>query len=381
MLARFPPGLCVLTPSGELGLLEPNGHVRNHPGLTTALSSHVAEFLAAYQAGPDRAGRRAAVLHFPSGDHPWETATLSLEDDVVRNLFPAGGRTRSELTSFQQRQRHRSVFRGLELMIEFRREGRPSSPVYCPVLYAEPARLAGRSAALGREPTNAERDSLVIDVLNLAALGDQRTFDDPAIVALNEFLHERLIDKSQRRKSGLEVQQTDYVPDSEPERIEPDLGHVTRWTLMDDVTLPQVDLYRPHDAERVDHIECWLRQPSKPVNPDRLREFVQFSEMENAALLELAARSLLYSAPGGVLLLDVSMTDAWNMYLLEGAIMLTAPDGATLRIDGGSDKARFPISFLKPRKYRVEALSPIQFIWVHDMLLAAVHAPQVGEAV
>jgi hypothetical protein len=126
----------------------------------------------------------------------------------------------------------------------------------------------------------------------------------------------------------------------------------------------------------VDRIECWLRIPHTPVKPERLREFVQFREMDEPTLNELAARSLLYSAPGGAHLLDNDVSDAWNLYLLDGSIMLTAADGVTLRVDGGSHQARYPISFLKPRKYRVDALSPINFLWIHDMLLAAVNAPE-----
>jgi len=52
--------------------------------------------------------------------------------------------------------------------------------------------------------------------------------------------------------------------------------------------------------------------------------------------------------------------------------MLTPADGATLRIDGGTDKAAYPVAFLKPRKYAIESLTPVSFLWVHDLLLEAV---------
>jgi len=379
LLASLPPGLCVITQNGELGILEADGRLRVHAPLMKSLNGHLDAFLSAYQSTPDAGDRRVAVLHRAAGSHPWDSATLSLEDQVVRDLYPAGGRARGSLTSFQQRQRHRSLYRGLELMIEYRREGRPNTPMYCPVLYAQPTRLERRAAALGRTPSDTESETLVLDVLNLAALGEQRVLDSPAIAALNAFLLQRLIDKSQRRESAYELLDRSYERGTEVPVEEPVLDDVPDWTLLDEVTLPQVDLYRPHEAERVDHIECWLRQPRTPVKPERLREFVQFREMDEASLNELAARSMLYSAPGGAHLLDLGLSDAWNLYLLEGSMMLTAPDGATLRIDGGSPKARFPVSFLKPRKYTVDALSPIDFLWIHDMLLAAVDAPAPRE--
>lgn len=375
-LAQLPPGVCVLTARGELGVLEANTGLRRSEALTRALAGHARGFLDAYGADPHAGDRRVAILHRTAGAHPWATATLSFEDQVVRDLYPAGGRARGSLTSFQQRQRHCGLYRGMELMLEYRQESRPDTPVYCPVVCEVPVRLEHRTAALGRDPAGDEAGSLVLDVVNLAARGGQGVYDNPAIRALSAQLYRMLINKGLRRAASYEFAEFDPQTAGEPAREEPALDHLPDWRLLDEVTLPQVDLYRPHDAERVDRIECWLRQPATPVKPERLREFMQFRELDEPSLHELAARSPLYSAPGGAYLLNPGASDAWNLYLLDGSIMLTAADGATVRVDGGSQKARFPISFLKPRKYRVDALSPINFLWIHDMLLAAVHAPE-----
>ena len=375
-LTNLPPGICILTESGDLGVLEAGYGLRTSAALTQALAGHIRGFLDAYRTDPHAGERRVAIVHYTAGSHPWASATLSFEDQVVRALYPAGGRVRGGLTSFQQRQRHRSLYRGMELMLEYRRESRPDTPVYCPVLYAVPTGLADRAASLGRALLPEESEDRVMDVLNLATLGEHRTHDSPAIRTLNTLLQRLLINKQLRCESSYELMERSFEPGDTVPVPEPVLGDVPDWQLMDEVTLPQVDLYRPHESERVDRIECWLRIPHTPVKPERLREFVQFREMDEPTLNELAARSLLYSAPGGAHLLDNDVSDAWNLYLLDGSIMLTAADGATLRVDGGSHQARYPISFLKPRKYRVDGLSPINFLWIHDMLLAAVNAPE-----
>jgi len=373
---NLPPGICILTERGELGVLEAGYGLRISAALTRALTGHIQKFLAAYAADPHAEDRRVAILHQSTGSHPWSSATLSFEDQVVRDLYPVGGRTRGGLTSFQQRQRHRSLYRGMELMLEYRRESRPDTPVYCPVLYAAPTRLADRTATLGRVLLPEETGEQVMDVLNLSTLGERRTHDTPAIRRLNKLLQRLLINKQLRIESSFDLLERSFDPEVVVPAPEPVLDGVPDWQLMDEVTLPQVDLYRPHESERVDHIECWLRFPNLPVKPERLREYVQFRELDESNLTELAARSLMYSAPGGTHLLDSQVWDAWNLYLLDGSIMLTADDGATLRVDGGSVPARHPIAFLKPRKYRVDALTPVNFLWIHDMLLAAVNAPE-----
>lgn len=375
-LANLPPGICILTEGGELGVLEAQSGLRISAALTRPLAVHIEALLRDYRADPHTGDQRVAILHQVNDAHPWSSATLSFEDRVVRDLFPAGGRARGSLTSFQQRQRHRSLYRGMELMLEYRHESRPQSPPYCPVLYAVPYRLAERGRTLGRDLQAHECDNRVLDVLNLATLGDGRAHDSPAIRTLNALLQRLLINKQQRRDVSYDLVDRDFDPADVVVAPEPVLDHIPDWKLMDEVCLPLVDLYRPHESERVERIECWRRIPHSPVKPERLREFVQFREMDDAVLNELAARCMLYSAPGGAHLLDGDERDSWNLYLLDGSIMLTARDGATLRVDGSSDKARFPISFLKPRKYHVDALTPINFLWVHDMLLAAVNAPE-----
>ena len=132
------------------------------------------------------------------------------------------------------------------------------------------------------------------------------------------------------------------------------------------------DERRLHEAEPVEPIERWLKIPHQAVSTERLRDFAQFRGLDVTRLIDLAARSLIYTAPAGTCLLGRGMRDNWNLYLLEGSLMLTPADGSTLRVHSGTDKAARPISALKPRQYTIDTLTAVSFIWVHDLHFAAV---------
>lgn len=372
VLAEIPAGLYVLTANGELGVYDEQRQLRIDEPLTRVFAEHNRAFLRSHLQDPLADERRVAILFEAQEPHAWGRLTLSLEDSVVRSLYPAGGRAPGGFTAFQQKSRSMSVYRGMELLLDYHHESTPEVPVYCPVLFNPHCALSERSSALGREPHEQERDVPVFDILNLIAAIPSARGASPAILALVDKIRQGLIHKDQRRDSPLSVQHAllhaaPTVPGEDAyAQIERDkrLGRA--------VTLPIVDERRLHETEHVAPIERWLRIPHQPAGSERLRAFVQFKTLDEARLAEVTARSLIYTAPAGTRLLDRGLRDAWNLYLLEGALMLMPEDGATLRVDGGTDKAAYPIAFLKPRKYTVETLTPVSFLWVHDLLLEAV---------
>ncbi len=373
VLAGLPAGFYTLTASGDLGTYDAQGQLHIDAPLSQAFADHNRTFLRSYLDGAQAGGdHRIAVLFESQQPRAWGQLTLSLEDAVVRDLYPASGHVAGGLTAFQQKSREMSVYRGMELLLDYRRKSVAEVPVYCPVLFNPHATLGQRVSALGREPGEPERDIPAIDVLNLAAIIPAARRAAPAILALVDKIRQGVIRKDQRRDSPLTVQHAllhaaPTVPGEDAyAQIERDkrLGRA--------VTLPIVDERRLHETEHVAPIERWLKIPHQPAGSERLRAFVQFKTLDEARLAEVTARSLIYTAPAGTRLLDRGLRDAWNLYLLEGALMLMPADGATLRVDGGTDKATYPIAFLKPRKYTVETLTPVSFLWVHDLLLEAV---------
>lgn len=371
ILTALPAGLYALTGNGELGVYDAQHVLHVDAELTRAFAGHNRAFLRAYLKDPQAEERRVAALYHAAEPQAWGRLTLGFEDSALRELYPVGGRASGELTAFQLKNRAKSVYRGIELLLDAKRG---DAPLYCPVLFNPHATLAERATALGRAPYENERELPVLDVLNLLATVPNARRSSPAVLALVGRLRQRLIRREARSELGFAVLHADHSTGAQLPAEEAYAEIERDKRLRRALTLPQLDARRLHELERVAPVERWLKIPHQPVTPERLRDFAQFRALNETHLAELAARSLLYTAPPGTRLLDRGMSDAWNLYLLEGALMLTPADGATLRVDGGGDKARYPVAFLKPRKYTVETLTPVSFLWVHDLLLEAVHA-------
>lgn len=372
VLTGIPAGLYVLTASGELGIYDAQRQLHVDEPLTRAFAEHNRAFLRSHLQDPLAGDRRVAILFESREPSAWGNLTLSLEDSVVRALYPTGGRTHGGLTAFQKKSRKLSVYRGMELLLDYRHESKPDVLVYCPVLFNPHCSLSGRVSALGREPHEQERDTPVLDMLNLVATIPPARRASPEVLAIIDKLRQGVVRKDRRRNLPWSLQNASS-PTATLGLVEDAYAQIARdKRLGRAVTLPSVDERRLHETEHIGPVERWLRIPHQPVSTERLRAFVQFRRIDNDHLTELSARSLIYTAPAGTRLLDRGLQDAWNLYLLEGALMLTPADGAALRVDGGTDKAAYPVAFLKPRKYMVETLSPVSFLWVHDLLLAAV---------
>lgn len=367
---ELPAGFYVLTGSGELGAYDAQRKLHIDGALSQAFREHNRAFLRSYLGASQSDELRVAILYETLQPREWGRLTLSLEDVVVRDLYSTGGRA-GALTVFQQKNREKSAYRGMELLLESRRESAPEIPVYCPVLFDAHATLSKRVSALGREPSEPERDIPVLDVLNLIANIPSARRGTSEILALVDKLRQGIVRKEQRRDIAWEIQhakQSSSLPPSADA-----YGQIARDKRMQRaLTLPNVDERRLHENEHVEPVERWLKLPHQPVGSERLRWFAQFRGLDDVRAAELSARSLLYTAPGGTRLLERGLQDSWNLYLLEGTLMLTPADGATLKVVGGTDKAAYPIALLKPRKYQVDTLTPVSFLWVHDLLLEVV---------
>lgn len=372
ILSNLPVGPYVLTADGKLGTYDAEGRLCIDVPLSRAFAQHNMEFLRDYLRDPGADDRRLAILYTAPEPHQWGPLTFSLEHFLVRELYPAGGRASDNLTVFQQKNRDKSLFRGMELILDYRRESAPNVPVYCPVLFNGHATIATRATALGREPRDGERDIPVIDVLNLVANLPHLRRTAPEVHALMDSVRDALIRKEMRREPQFELLDLGKRPTGLGPTDDAFVEIARDRRLNRDIDLSGVDARRVHETERVDLIERWRGTNHKPVDSGQLRHFAPFRELDDASLATLAARSHVYSAPAGMRLLERGMRDAWNLYLLEGSLMLTAEDGATLRVDAGAQMAARAIAYLKPRKYTVETLAPTRFLWVHDLLLEAV---------
>lgn len=366
-----PSGLYVLTPQGELGYYDRQRRFRLDAALSAALSEHCRGYLQSYLADPEAGRYRVAIVYAARIPKAWGPITMYLEEFVIRELYPVSGQTGKELTAFQKKNRTKSLYRGMELLLEHRSESAPEALNYCPVLFDRQMTCARYLPGLDLPEAEVAREAPVVEMLNLVANIPPTRRAMPAFLALREKLRHGLIRKDKRRPPKLELLE------NTPSRWESQASAEDAYADVDKrderaITLDGEDLGRLHTQQRIEQVEQWLEIPHRPVDPGRLRGFLHFRDLDPARLALLAAKSLVYTAPAGARLLERGMTDPWNLYLLEGVVALAPGDGPMLLVESGSDKAASPIAFLKPRKYTVTATTKVSFLWIHDVLLKVV---------
>lgn len=350
MLESLPDlaGLYVLNPKGELWFYDSNRQYCFDADLTSALAAHIRDFLAFYPEHPDTC--RLATVSPNREPKPWRGVTLLLEENVVRNLYPAGRGVAKGLTVFQKKNCEKSIYRGMELLLRHRNASAAEIPVYCPVLFDRHASLSGdASPSPGQLIAEGSVRALAIEILDLSATVPLRKRDSPIWQTLNQKLQASLIREGQRTNTNFEIMEN------------------FEWT---DVFQEKID--KLHHTERFELVEQWLETPSHPVSPEQLSNFFHFRGLDPKKLALIASKCLIYKAPAGVRLFDAGMWDSWNFYLLDGTVTLATDGMAMAVVEGKTEKSATPISFLKPRKYAVTTLTEVSFIWVHDVLLQAI---------
>jgi len=108
----------ILLPNGKLGTYRPSGEFVVQQAFTEMFAEHIQDFLKTYNDNPDADGYRMGVVFPTREEQPWKSATLALETEIVRKLYPSGGNREKDLTSFQRRNIEKSVYQGGERLME-----------------------------------------------------------------------------------------------------------------------------------------------------------------------------------------------------------------------------------------------------------------------
>lgn len=372
-------GFYTLNAQGELAFHDEHGQLVVDSALTNVFRSHNQRFLQTYLKDPSTQGdasalRLAVICRLPMKTQ-WDSETLILETSVLRSLYSMkDSKPDTALTEFQKRSQKQSVFRGMELLLEFRKEGAPELPIFCPVLF-------DRGTSLGDYPSLPEWAGLqdasqvrVVEVLNLVATIPAPHRTNAGVLRLLRTIHDRVVRKDVRRPTGLTLVDKTYGT-SGVRGTSYARGLNTGATALRVAEPAKPFPVSPiADIARLDrdvaHAECSVgRMVSRRVEPAALRTFPRFSNFLPDDLAMLAGASRLYAASAGTELLQRGATDNGTFYLIEGKIRLEAPDGKIQSIAGGTPAAQQPIANLKPRKYSVVAETSVTFLWIPDALL------------
>lgn len=161
----------VLTSQGLIGRFEPGDGFRVFKRLSASVGEYSKRLLQAYQETPDSSDICPAILIPPMPTRKWHSASLVLDDNVLHRLFPSGGGVAPTLlTPFQSRNRERSIYQGMELLIAYENKSMPDVAFYCPVLFGQGRKLIDYPRYAGLVADDVPRDTPVIEVLNFIAL-------------------------------------------------------------------------------------------------------------------------------------------------------------------------------------------------------------------
>ena len=370
-------GFYTLTPEGQLGFYGQDKKFVLDAKLTTTFIDYNGRYLMAYLQNPAQGNFRLAIIHRTQEKRPWGSDTLLLEKHIVRRLYPVTGMTTDkDLTAFQTKNQEKSIFRGMELFLDYKDGSNPGMPVFCPVLYDRRATLDGYASILGRPITSEDRETPVVEVLNLLAAIPMGRRDASEITILKDKIYQGAVKKGMRKPSGFtliddirgntqaagETAGDDHY-DGVDKRVE---RKVTLGSGGDGAkdTANGLDVSVP-----IKNIATSLVGHPEPVDSMALKIFTRFRDLDHDKLEAIAAQSLVYKVPPGTPLLERGTNDSLNLYLLDGTVKLVAADGGEKFVVGGSATASSPVSCLKPRMYSVSAFTRVAFLWVDDKLI------------
>jgi len=380
-IGTFPglTGFYVLTSDGELGRYNKDNQFVPDTKLTKTYDNYNRQYLMAYLRNPEQGNFRLALIHRSQEEKPWGSYTLLLEKHIVRRLYPVTGMTMElDLTTFQKKNREKSIYRGMELFLEYKDTSTPEIPVYCPVLYDRETVLGDYASVLDRKVSPADHDTPVVEVINmLAAIPSSKRFS-PEIAILKEKIYQGIVKKGMRKSAEFTLiedirrnAQTAAGTDVDP------YGDIDKRTERQ-VTLDSMNAhgkamgYNAEESAFIKSLSASLVGRPEPPDPMVMKTFSRFRDLSHEKLVELAEKCLVYKVPPGTPLLERGTRDTWNFYLLEGSVQLVAADGMEKRIDSGTDAASNPVSSLKPRMYTVRALTRVAFLWIDDRLVEQV---------
>ena len=368
-------GFYVLTSDGQLGTYDQDGEFVVDAKLTRAFADYNRRFLMTYLQSPEKGNFRLAIIHRTQEKRPWGSETLLLEKNIVRRLYPMTGTTELDLTVFQKKNREKSIYRGMEIFLEYKDASTPDLPVYCPVLYDRGMTLDCYAGNLDRPVTPADRETPVVEILNLLAgipMGKRYT---PEIGILKEKIYQGIVKKGMRKSAEftlIEDIRRNAVAATDNAAADPyaDVDKRSERQVTLDSKAGDADvLHNANDNALIRNIGSTLVGRPEPAEPGTLKIFTRFRELDHAKLEALAGRCLIYKVPPGTRLLERGTNDSWNLYLVDGTVELVAADGMPKTIEGGTPTASNPISCLKPRMYTVSALTRVAFLWIDDKLI------------
>lgn len=342
-------GFYVLTPEGGLGRYEAEGHLAPEPSLTNALSRTIDMLLREYRAGrTDTLALALVTAHIT--ERPWRSASLVFSDQALREIYRSGDDPRTPLTDFQKKNRIKSLFQGMELVLDARKASQPQRPRYCPVFFVPEVNANVLDDRYGVEGTPPGR---VFEVLDLMAPLSPDEQQEPVYAKMvMEMVRSRIAPDMRSGPSLMlatgaspEIKSTRPAAaaggEESPWKDEPEDRHIA--------------------FQDGDHVPFWLLAGFAPFNQlnDLQREFI-------ARTLRISKR------PARTTLIERGSMEDVSYFLVEGTVELESFDGRSISVSGGTKRAQLPLSQLNPHAYTVKSETAVTLVPVSLSMLRKV---------
>lgn len=306
-------GLYLLTATGGLARFDDRGELLIEGELNESLALRLQAVLQQYRSGAAESLSLALVDDSEIGS-PWNSGTLIFSARARRELFQ---NDRADETGISRGGLDSGIVPlrwGMNLLLGG--AGSPSAR-FCPVLFPAEAESEFLHERYG---IDCAVDRPLFEVLDLAAPFASNGSMPDDLLAIVHRMRATIQHASPAGPAGEQVD---------------------RWQE------PPVDSgFNDGDA-----VTGWLLESFTPFNvlTDTQREII-------------AGYETIRKAPSGTVLIERGSRDDLCVYLVEGALALAGPDGATMLVKAGTPRARLPISVLSPHVYDVTAVSDVSII-------------------
>lgn len=111
------------------------------------------------------------------------------------------------------------------------------------------------------------------------------------------------------------------------------------------------------------------RRPAANFDQDSLQRLVPLESMNAESFRQVINQMTVEEWPAGKRLFNQGDSDPDTLFLLEGEIEMGAVDGERFVVTGGSDRARYALAALKPRRYTALCQSDVTIARVNGQVL------------
>jgi len=346
-------GLYMLTREGNLARIDAWGKQILIENLDSALRSQLPVVLEYYLSGVHE-GVNLGLIADARVKSSVGGIRLIFSNWLLNELFSTGRGSGLPLTVYERRNKVKSLFQGMELLLHKQRQLDGGCPHYCPVLIESEPRI---EVLRERYEFEIAVDVPLYEVLDLSA----------SVTGSARLRRELMRMNWNMRSAQMELSARGPGPHG---------GLASPEVSRHDASLPAViHAMGPQDRRdpKLPPVSDTYFESGDPVSSWLLEWFTPFNELTDTQRDIIAGYETIDKAQAGSTLIERGSSDEVCIYLVEGSLELTAADGSRMRVDGGTRRSRLPISMLSPHEFDVMAITDVSVITFNKMLINKVN--------